>query len=216
MESPVKGNPNADIIDSIISIEQGMFDKVLNIGGRASCQDDHATFYIMRCCQYLPWDRPVLESWEADLKKAEEEGQNLVELKYAYMTGCDDPEYYEKNLAPFIPAVSGKKSAAADAVMDCILPGFREAAEKYPAFTSRGRPENGNTGASFSVYMRCELLTYSENTLALFLEMQRNKARARICYACEVYENTAKFYGFAGLEEAESALTKAGSRGPAV
>ncbi|MCL1828344.1 MAG: DUF4125 family protein [Oscillospiraceae bacterium] len=218
MESILHDNPNAEIIRNIISTEWDMFDKVCNLGGRAACQDDSATFFIMRCSQFLPWEKAVLQSYEEDLKKAKETGENLVEMKYAYMMSFDDPEYFDKYLASDMPATGEEKKAAANAAMDMILKGFREAAEEYPAFTRLGRPESGsrkdNAGTSFEVYMRSELLTYSEKTLGLFLEMIKNKIESHVNFACEIYENTAKFYGFASLEEAESVIEYNSSRSP--
>ena len=36
------------LIQRLIEREWTLFDKVRNIGGRASCQDDRKTFFIMR------------------------------------------------------------------------------------------------------------------------------------------------------------------------
>ncbi len=43
-------------IEKIINIEWDMFQNVHNIGGRASCQDDRRTFYIMRGSQFFCWN----------------------------------------------------------------------------------------------------------------------------------------------------------------
>ena len=40
------------LINTIIDIEYAMFDKVESLGGRADCQDDKHSFYIMRCSQH--------------------------------------------------------------------------------------------------------------------------------------------------------------------
>ena len=52
-------NSKDELINQIISEEYRMFSEVQNIGGRASCQDDYDTFYIMRCAQHnmLAWGR---------------------------------------------------------------------------------------------------------------------------------------------------------------
>ena len=44
-------NSKDELINQIISEEYRMFSEVQNIGGRASCQADYDTFYIMRCAQ---------------------------------------------------------------------------------------------------------------------------------------------------------------------
>ncbi len=54
----------------------GIFDKVENEGGRASCQDNWDTFSKMRRSQYMAWPLPLLESWKSDLVRANEEGRN--------------------------------------------------------------------------------------------------------------------------------------------
>lgn len=46
------------LIQRLIEREWTLFDKVRNIGGRASCQDDRKTFFIMRGSQFLSWNVP--------------------------------------------------------------------------------------------------------------------------------------------------------------
>ena len=58
------------LIENIIALEWEAFDKVDNEGGRADCQDDYETFYIMRKSQYLTWNIPLLQSFLKDLKPA--------------------------------------------------------------------------------------------------------------------------------------------------
>ena len=81
-----------DIIESIIQMEWEFFDKVENEGGRASCQDNWETFSKMRRSQYMAWPLPLLESWKADLVRANEEGRNPLTEKYGYMMCISDPE----------------------------------------------------------------------------------------------------------------------------
>lgn len=56
MERDVKKEYTA----SIIRMEWELFDKVQNIGGRASCQDQWSTFQIMRSSQLLAWTPELL------------------------------------------------------------------------------------------------------------------------------------------------------------
>ena len=73
------------IINQIVDIEWVMFDKVNNIGGRASCQDEKQTFYIMRSSQLGAWNEALLGSYLEDLQQAKAEGRNPLSEKYGYM-----------------------------------------------------------------------------------------------------------------------------------
>ena len=74
-----------EILEAIIQLEWNMFQKVRNTGGRAGCQDDWETFYIMRKSQFTSWKKELLLSYERDLLDGESAGRNLVMEKYAYM-----------------------------------------------------------------------------------------------------------------------------------
>ena len=72
MERDVKKEYTA----SIIRMEWELFDKVQNIGGRASCQDQWSTFQIMRSSQLLAWTPELLSSYQNDLLEAKAAGRN--------------------------------------------------------------------------------------------------------------------------------------------
>ena len=76
-------------IETIIRTEWDMFQQTDNIGGRASCQDDPETFYIMRASQYENWTDSMLSCWTSFLEKSKNEGRNLVTEKYGRMKLCD-------------------------------------------------------------------------------------------------------------------------------
>ena len=73
------------MIETIIEIEWEMFQHTENMGGRASCQDDFETFYIMRGSQYANWTDEMRECWLSFLKQSQAEGRNLVAEKYGRM-----------------------------------------------------------------------------------------------------------------------------------
>ncbi len=56
-------NSKDELIRRIISEEYRMFSEVQNIGGRASCQDDFDTFYIMRSLRRTRWKAICRISW---------------------------------------------------------------------------------------------------------------------------------------------------------
>ena len=72
-------------IEKIIDMEWQMFQKVENIGGRASCQDDFETFYIMRFSQYGSWTDEMVNYYLDFAEDALLRGRNLVSEKYARM-----------------------------------------------------------------------------------------------------------------------------------
>ena len=69
----------------IIDREWQMFQKVENIGGRASCQDDFETFYIMRFSQYGGWSDEMVDLYLSFAADSFRLGRNLVSEKYARM-----------------------------------------------------------------------------------------------------------------------------------
>ena len=70
------------LIESIISLEWNMFQNVKNIGGRASCQDNYKTFYIMRRSQYENWTDDMLRCYYTYAASCEASGRNLLTEKY--------------------------------------------------------------------------------------------------------------------------------------
>ena len=62
-----KEGPRDERINRIIELEWNMFDQVTNTGGRAACQDDEWTFYVMRFSQFASFSEEMLESYEQDL-----------------------------------------------------------------------------------------------------------------------------------------------------
>ena len=199
----------AALIEDLIAREWAFFDQVHALGGRASCQDDHTTFYIMRCSQFLTWDRSVLESYGEDLRAAESAGRNPIAEKYGYMMQWTDPAYFRANLAGRLPEISAAKLAAVEEIAARYARWHQSAKALYPAFVGRGRPETGvdSETTSSDVYLRGELLTYSEKTLLLLREMTAARAAAGRNPIVEIFEHTAQFYGFDSLRAAEDSLS---------
>ena len=68
--------------ERIIKKEWNFFQQVENEGGRASCQEDPETFFIMRRSQFCAWPEELLNSYEADLTEAAAAGRNPLAEKY--------------------------------------------------------------------------------------------------------------------------------------
>ena len=86
-------------IEKLIQMEWEDFQKVNNEGGRASCQDDPETFFIMRRSHFAPWTEELIDCVQADMDRAHEQGRNLVMEKYAWMMASTAPDSANRAMA---------------------------------------------------------------------------------------------------------------------
>lgn len=202
--------PKDEQINRIIELEWTMFDQVTNTGGRAACQDDEWTFYVMRFSQFSAFDESVLQSYEQDLLQAQQEGRNVVTEKYGYMMEYTDPAYFDQKLKPVLPQISAAKGELVDRIVNLLL-GFEKVFDqRYPALYSRSRPLQGAQAGnvSFHLYTIGELKTYSRRTLEIYyrqlagIDPQDEKNSPSFV----IHRMTTAFYGYASLEEAEARI----------
>ena len=66
----------SELVETIIAAEWELFDRVHNRGGRAACQDDRETFFLMRSAQLSAWTVSMQESYYRDLCRAREQGRS--------------------------------------------------------------------------------------------------------------------------------------------
>lgn len=201
-----------DIIEEIVAREWLAFDKVRNEGGRANCQDNFGTFEIMRKSQFLAWDEATRDGYLADLRQADRRGRNLIEEKYARMMASTAPEQYA-NFAHLLPQLDARQSATIETIVEQQLV-WREAfALKYPHMSGQARlirtHEDTPSQTSFETYLRGELSTYSEMTLALYKRMVANLAARGDNLTTLTMEHTARLYGYRDLADAEAKLAAA-------
>ena len=194
------------LIKEIVECEWAFFQQVQNEGGRADCQDDPWTFEVMRKSQFLTWPEPLLNSYLEDLKKAEEEGRNLLTEKYAYMMKYTAPLEFSR-LEPLLPAVTEEKEQLAASIAEIQL-AFRVSYEDAcPRLSGRGRPlyssQDKGGMVSFETYLKGELLTYSISTLEQYLALCREYKEQGKNLIMEVMEHTVRFYGYQSLQDAE-------------
>lgn len=197
------------LIRDIIDMEWEMFQRVHNVGGRASCQNDPETFYGMRRGQFTAWETPVLESYARDLTAAEESGRNLLAEKYLRMMESTFPQEYERQ-KQLLPDLSEKELRLAEEICLELVSQTAALRESFPLVGGAGRPlyssEDRPGDTSVETYQRCELMTYSEETLErLHAQVFEMKDRGQSLAAAEL-ENTVRHYGYENTRHAEEHL----------
>ncbi len=207
-EQLLKGK-NMDLIEDIVNLEWNQFDKVKNEGGRAECQDDFATFSVMRKSQYMTWNRELLASYKNDLIMANQKGWNLIMEKYARMMKSTAPEKYAE-LEKELPVLNEKRIAIQEEIIKIQVAWMESFAEQYPKMADSARSihtsEDHAYNTSYETYLRGELGTYSENTFVLYGRFVTELVKAGKNLAYETMSNTAKLYGYASVEDAEKRM----------
>lgn len=202
-------NEKTLLLDTIVSLEWEAFDKVQNQGGRASCQDDFTTFSIMRKSQYMLWTELMLESLIADFTAAKDAGWNLITEKYGRMEESTAPEEYDKIKDRF-PAVSEEKKQIIEAIVAIQVGMMEEFAKEYPKAASSARSihtyEDTPYNTSYETYLRGEISTYSDETLALYGRFVAEYAKEGKNIAHDTIANSAILYGYKSLEDMEEKL----------
>lgn len=159
-----------DKIQKIISIEWAMFDLVNKGKSRASCQEDPDTFVVMRQSQFDAWSEELLDSYLADLLKADGQGLNLIELKYMYMMcGSNLGKLMDESGYP-----SMETRTLVNKIMNIMNAWTEQLMRTFPKLKYYSRPISSiaDTPGSTSIetYQKCELFTYSLDTLKLFYD----------------------------------------------
>lgn len=196
----------AGLIKEIVLLEWEMFDRVQNLGGRASCQDDWETFSIMRSSQLAAWTKETMESYREDLQKALEEGRNLVREKYAYMMASTAPEEFAR-IRHLLPEVDPERQALINAAASIQIEEMEGIIARYPHVAAAMRPLRASFDSpcctSLETYLKGELCTYSLQTLqCYYAQLQQPDAH----YGYRILNQTALQYGCGSLEELETLL----------
>jgi len=196
-------------VEEIVDIEWSMFDKVHNIGGRASCQEDPRTFFIMRSSQLRAWSPDMRESYGRDLLEARNHGRNLLSEKYGYMMERTSPLEYAQ-IRDRLPVRSPEKLAQIDRICSVHVGWMKEMSSRYPHLAGRGRAtqrhEDTPYTTSFETYLWGELATYSRETLEHYwTHIQTLQQEGRNMNE-EILRHTVAQYGYSSLDEAESRL----------
>ncbi|GAA2530274.1 DUF4125 family protein [Rarobacter incanus] len=158
----------------LAELEWEQFQKVNSDGGRAECQGNWPVFDQMRLAQFLTWPAELIAAYGSDLLRARSVGRNLVMEKYARMMVTTEPERYARELAPYLPALNDERIALQEriiAIQVAWADEFRAHFPKLGAAMRKLRTAQDVIGdTSFETYLRGELCTYSEPTLAAYAE----------------------------------------------
>lgn len=200
---------NMNKIDELVNCEWADFQKVNNAGGRASCQDDPETFFIMRKSYFGPLSDVVVDCISNDFAVAHEQGRNLVAEKYAWMMQSTASVQFEQIRGTLTePTVMSKTYA--ELIIVCELDWMEEFADAFPKLSSHGRPihTSGDTPSqtSLETYLRGELYTYSETTLHAYYDFIKLAKENGVNIIFQTMEIEVKAYGYSSLSDAESKL----------
>ena len=160
------------LIERIVRHEWDQFQRTNNEGGRAACQGNWPVFRQMRTSQFMTWPDPLLDSYLADLVEAERVGRNLVTEKYGRMMESTAPQDFHDNIEPYIPRLSDERIATQEHVIATQVAWAEDFRARYPKLGRAMRvlrtAEDTAQSTSFETYLRGELGTYSERTMALY------------------------------------------------
>lgn len=198
-----------DLVEEVIRREWDQFQRTENEGGRASCQGNWPMFHQMRASQFMTWPEDLLRSYLDDLDEANRVGRNLVTEKYARMMASTAPDEYRERIEPFIPRLSDERIARQERVITVQVAWARDFRGHYPRLGAAMRvlttAEDTPEDTSFETYLRGELGTYSDRTMALYEAMVENLQAAGRNLTEQTVANTVRLGGFADLTEAEAA-----------
>ena len=198
-----------DLVEEVIRREWDQFQRTENEGGRASCQGNWPMFHQMRASQFMTWPEDLLRSYLDDLDEANRVGRNLVTEKYARMMASTAPDEYRERIEPFIPRLSDERVARQERVIAVQVAWARDFRGRSPKLGAAMRvlttAEDTPEDTSFETYLRGELGTYSDRTMALYEAMVEDLQAAGRNLTEQTVANTVRLGGFADLEEAESA-----------
>ena len=198
-----------DLVEEVIRREWDQFQRTENEGGRASCQGNWPMFHQMRASQFMTWPEDLLRSYLDDLDEANRVGRNLVTEKYARMMASTAPDEYRERIEPFIPRLSDELIARQERVIAVQVAWARDFRGRYPKLGAAMRvlttAEDTSEDTSFETYLRGELGTYSDRTMALYEAMVEDLQAAGRNLTEQTVANTVRLGGFADLTEAEAA-----------
>lgn len=195
--------------EAIVRHEWEQFQRTDNEGGRAACQGNWPLFHRMRLAQFLTWPRDLLEGYAADLDRADRDGRNLITEKYGRMMASTAPEAYRRTIEPYIARLPAERVRRQERIIATQVAWARAFRERWPKLGRAMRvlttAEDTSETTSFETYLRGELGTYSDATLALYERFIADEQATGRNLTEDTLLHTVRLGGFSGLEEAEAA-----------
>lgn len=195
----------SELVDDIVKMEWKAFDKVINEGGRAGCQDDWETFSIMRASQYLTWTKEMLLQYAVDFRLALIRGWNPIMEKYGRMEQSTAPEKWNAMKEQF-PVIPPEKQAIMEEIIKIQVQWMEAFAEEYPGMAQNARrihtSEDQPWDTSYETYLRGEMGTYSDQMLDLYGRFIVKLYKDGRNLAYEIMEQTVHLYGYESLADA--------------
>jgi hypothetical protein len=181
------------LINGILEIEWDMFQRV-HSERPASCQSMPDKFCKIRGSLFAAWSREALASYLSDLKIGQVQGRNFLMEKYARM----DKRIPQLNDNPLIDIIVKIETAWQEDIK------FR-----YPAIYDRicRSTDAIDDGSNFSIYLRCELETYSDKTIELYLKNVKEAWEKGESLAEISLQQLIRDSGYKDLDHAESYLS---------
>ncbi len=180
------------LINKILNIEWAMFQGVKG-ETPSSCQRMPGKFRKIRGSIFRVWSTETLESYLHDLKDAQRKNRNLLTEKYARM---------DNRIPPL------RNNPLIEEIVKIETRWQEELRHSYPTvFEVMCRTTNmASDGSNFSIYLKCEVETYSDKTIALYFKKVKEAQKADINLTIKSLEILLKEGGFSNITHAERYL----------
>lgn len=173
---------NEVTINAIIDLEWAMFHSV-KASEPAACQEEEATFRLMRWMSHSVLPAGLLEALEANLEEATAQGRNLMTEKYARMGEQIPPLKHNPHIGAIVAAE---------------MAWMQELNRRYP-LTFPG------AGDRFQAYLAADLETWSDPALELYHSFVREAEAGGRNPVADRYANLFQRMGYASIEAREQA-----------
>ncbi len=178
MNEKAPADTKSDLIERILKIELPWF-LTVNTRLTSECQEHPEAFKLMRQSPFETWSERTLALYLEHLVDAQSKGRNLVREKYAKIEGS-------------IPCEN--TTAALTSSVEIEERWFKEAASKYPNIIRE------EAGVGFIKYLRCELDTFSQETLESYYKDRLGAETEGKNLVIEAYDRIAKKLGYGSIE----------------